>query len=111
MTTGLNYSASMVCIYSRSKFDLFYFSVLMIVIEESAQPGVLVVNPEGHVRHYVTPNSNPVDAVVELQSQVALCLKQIDHNLFLLSTTTSSHFAIEVQYENGSDSYAVSLCI
>uniref|UniRef100_A0A914EPN9 Nucleoporin Nup133/Nup155-like C-terminal domain-containing protein n=1 Tax=Acrobeloides nanus TaxID=290746 RepID=A0A914EPN9_9BILA len=84
-STGLSYDDSSICFYKRDGQKL---------------PGVLVISPEGTIRHWPEIGDAYKDQVVELNSEVAFSIVHIEStdyvHRFLLSTTTSSFFVIEI---------------
>ncbi|KAL3990072.1 Non-repetitive/WGA-negative nucleoporin C-terminal family protein [Acanthocheilonema viteae] len=84
--SGLPYNAQTVCIYKRQGFSTL---------------GIIVVTPEGIVRHWSMPDRQFSDSSVDLGREVALSLTRINSQSsegiwFLLATTTCSLFLLNV---------------
>ncbi|MFH4981693.1 hypothetical protein AB6A40_008402 [Gnathostoma spinigerum] len=85
---GLPYSVSTVCLYKKA---------------DSNAPGVLVVSPEGRIRHWVHLRCSFTETVIDLSGEVAYTVQCLDRSNsnndncnFLLSTTTGSLYILEI---------------
>ncbi|CAG9533846.1 unnamed protein product [Cercopithifilaria johnstoni] len=84
--SGLPYNAQTVCVYKRQGF---------------ATLGIIVVTPEGIVRHWSLPDRQFSDSSIDLGREVALSLTRVNLQSsegiwFLLATTTCSLFLLNV---------------
>lgn len=74
-STGLSYADSSICFYKRGSF---LYMRLYNLLEGQKLPGVLVVSPEGTIRHWPELGDVYKDVVVELNSEVAFSIVHME---------------------------------